>query len=370
MAGLAVLPTAAAASSGPDTSGATTAIGYLNQQREANGIPAFTTIDNSLASSWCPDESQEPVTENRVLAGSSEPLTFTAGSSPWTAAPLHQVLMYDPLARSAGWATMTDASFDGEGTMPYIACMGFGDEAPDPSQPTAYTFYSELGPDAVQPSIDVQGEGPYSPEQLVGISQGTPTGPQPIFYLLGMGRVRAVSWSLTDTATGAAVPDVSIVTSYQAQAAGDDPDYLWNNGVMITPVLTPATVYDGEAEFTGDGGSCLEETFAFATLQSDGSPAGVDVAPMHASSCSTSKRTALATAPRLPRARARWRRGVFVVKARLRRGERLSVVVHDRRVSSRRRVVRVHGRYARRLVVWVTRSGRSSAHEVVRVRRR
>lgn len=362
MAALGCLPVAAQASSGADTGGAAQAIGSLNQQRVANGIPAFTKTDNSLATSWCPDESQGSVTESRVLAGSSAPLGFTAGSSPWSAAPLHQILMYDPLARSAGWATMTNASLDGGETMPYIACMGFGDEASDPAMPTAYTFFSELGRGGVQPTLDVQGEGPFAPQQLAGISQGTPTGPQPIFYLLGIGRVRAVSWSLTDQGTGAAVSDVALVTSYQAQADGYDPTIMWNNAVMIPPVLAPGTVYDGSAEFTGAAGACVKESFSFATLQSDGSELGVSLPAPTTQSCSSSSVSK-------PRVKVRWAHHMFVAHSVLRRGERLILRAHGQLHATRRSTLRVRGRYAHTLEAWATRAGHRSARVLVRVKR-
>jgi hypothetical protein len=366
--GLACLPVAAQASTGPDTSGAAQAIDFLNHQRQANGIPAFTATDNSLVASWCPNEDQGPITESRVLAGGSDPVGFTAGSSPWSAAPLHQILMYDPLARSAGWATMTDAAFDGGEVMPYLECMGFGNEAADPSTPTAYTFFSELGPSAAQPSIDVDGEGPFAPQEVVGISQGTPTGPQPIFYVLGAGRVRAVSWSLTDQSTGETVPDVHLVDSYAAQAAGDDPSIMWNNAVMIPPVLEPGTVYDGQAKFTGDSGACLTETFSFATVRSDGSPLGVTVPAMSTRPCSSVKTVNTGGNLAPPHVHARWRRGLFVLRSVLASGERLVVRVHGRVRRTRRSTLRLHGRYSRTVVAWTTSGGHSSRHVRVRVR--
>ncbi len=364
---LACLPVAAQASTGPDTSGAAQAIGFLNHQRQANGIPAFSSTDNSLATSWCPNEDQGTITESRVLAGGSDPVAFTAGSSPWSAAPLHQILMYDPLARSAGWAAMTNAPFDGGEVVPYLECMGFGNEAADPSRPTAYTFFSELGPDAVQPSIDVQGEGPFAPQELAGISQGTPTGPQPIFYVLGVGQVKAVSWSLTDQSTGEAVPGVHLVDSHDAQAAGYDPTIMWNNAVMVPPVLQPGTRYDGTARFTGDSGACVQESFAFATLQSDGSPLGVTVPGMTSQSCSGSTSGSATPAP--ARVHAHWSHGVFVVRSGLRHGERLVVRAHGRLHRGHRATLRLRGRYARTVVAWATRRGHSSRHVRVRVRR-
>jgi hypothetical protein len=369
LAGLALagLPVPARASTAPDTSGAAQAIAFLNQQRQANGIPAFTRIDNALATSWCPNEDQAPIDESRVLAGGSEPATFTAGVSPWSTAPLHQILMYDPLARSAGWATMTNAPFDGGEVIPFLECMGFGNEAADPSRPAAYTFFSELGPAAVPPSIEVDGEGPFAPQELVGISQGTPTGPQPIFYVLGVGQVKAASWTLTEQSTGQAVAGVHLVDSYDAQAAGYDPTIMWNSAVMVPPVLQPGTEYDGTVRLTGDAGACVQESFAFATLQSDGSPLGVTVPRMTWQSCSEPASTGPLAAPL--RVRVRWSRGVFVVRSGLRHGERLVVRAHGRAHRSHRAILRLRGRYARTVVAWATRRGHSSSHVRIRVRR-
>lgn len=377
-AGLALVPAAAQAAG--DTSGANAAIWYLNQQREANGIPGFRSVDNSLATSWCPYEDQSPVTEARVLAGQSYPSSFTSSSSPWTAAPLHQVAMYDPLARSAGYATMQNASFDGGPTMPYIECMGFGNEADDPSTPAAYTFFSELGPNDVQPSITVDSEGPFAPQQIVGINQGVPTGPQPIFYLLDMGQVRADSWSLTDASTGQAVPNVQMVDSYKVQAAGYDPGLLWNNAVMVPPPLQAGNVYTGQAKFSGDDGSCLIEDFSFATLQSDGSSLGTHVPALSYHSCggggssssSSSSSTSHAARTthrrmRVPHVVAHWRHGKLIIKARLRHGQRLVVKAAGRYVVTRRHRVRLHTHYVSSVTVWVTKAGASSAHSVVQV---
>jgi hypothetical protein len=178
-----------------------------------------------------------------------------------------------------------------------------------------------------------------------------------------------VSWSLTDQSTGGAVPDVHLVDSYAAQAAGDDPSIMWNNAVMIPPVLQPGTVYDGQARFTGDSGACVAETFAFATLQSDGSPPGVTVPRMSARSCSTVKTVNRSSPLAAPHVHARWRHGRFVFRAALARGERLVVRVHGRVHRTRRPTLRVHGRYSRTVFAWVTRRGHSSRHVRVRVRR-
>lgn len=427
----AVLPAAARAdSTTPDTSGASAAIGFLNQQRVANGIPAIKTIDNSYATAWCPDEDNGPSggENSRVLAGSSDPEGFTATSSPWTDAPLHQAFLYDPLAQTAGYATLTNAPFDGGQPMPNIECMGLGNEASEPTTPTAYGFFAEAGPGQVPSTITVQGEGPFAPQQLVGIPEGTATGPQPILYTLGIGQVRATSWSLTDAATGATVPNVGLVTSYEAQAAGYDPYLLWNDSVLVPPPLQPGTVYDGQATFTGAGGVCVAETFSFATLLSDGSALGAQLAPLSAKPCpgthwagssnsagsgsssagsgkstgsgsstgsgkstgsgsstGSGKSTGSATSPGdlaigprhsalasrsgAVQVVAHWsRHSRLVIASSLPQGERLIIRQGHRTTTTRRRKLRLRWPYSPRITVWLTTaSGQRSQAAVIRV---
>lgn len=385
--GVAALPVSALADPSPDTSGSSAAIAMLNQQREANGIPAIANVNNSYASSWCPYEDTGPSDgdESRVLAGGYQLSTLTASSSPWSTAPVHQAIMYYPLVRTAGWAVVRNGAYDGGAVYPFAECMGFGDIAPEPATPEAYAFFSERGPSAV-PATDSVYEAPFEPQQFAGFAPGTPTGPEPILYVLGIGRIRATNWSLVDESTGAAVPGVGMVTSYQLQAAGYSPNYLWDDAILVPPALQQGTVYDGRATFTGDGGECLTETFSFATLRADGSSTGAKVAPVAAKPCGgTNSATANVAGHRASQPASRharrsqrakrtrvgltWSRAHgLVVTAQLLRHDRLFVKLGHRVASTRRGSLRLRWPYARTVVVWLRdASGTSSARVRMRV---
>jgi hypothetical protein len=227
------------------------AIAFLNEQRQANGIPSITTDDQRFASAWCPDEDNGPSGGEaaRILSGGAE--SWGPDVSPWDFAPLHQGVEYDPLLRTAGDVNVGD-----------IACMGLGGEEPAPTTPASYVYLGDEGPRNVPREIDVAGEGPFAPQQLIGIPQGTPTGPQPIFYVYGIGVVHAGTWSLS-TAAGAPVQGVKIVDSAAATTAGH-PGYFPERGWMIPPPLKPGTAYNGQVKWVGEQGE-LTQTFAFTT---------------------------------------------------------------------------------------------------------
>lgn len=394
---LALLPLGGArAASLASTGQAAAQIVQLNAQRRANGIPAITTVDNSLAATWCPDEGQVTApTFGAVLASDPTLETLTPSSSPWSDGPLHQAGMYYPLARAAGWAYVTDHT---AGLEPFQECMGFGDYATEPATPTVYAFFAEQGPGAVRPTITVSGEGPFAPQQLAGIAQGTATGPQPILYVLGAGRIKAVRWSLTDTTTGATVPNVHLVTSYDSVAHGYGAGYLGDDAVLIPPPLDTGTVYSGTATFTGQTGECIEETFAFATLRADGSRLGVHMAPLRAAPCPGTKwspdttwqatgasgSSASSVVGQIARAvgagssregaqtvAAAWStQAGLVVGVTLRSGQRLVVTEGGRRVTTAGRVTRLAWPYASTVTVWlIDAAGRSSLHVTIPVTR-
>lgn len=377
----------AAGATAPDSSAAQSVVALLNQQRAANGIPPITAINNSYASAWCPNEDNGPAggESMRVLAANWSPETFSADWSPWTNAPLHQWEMYYPRVQTAGWAVMQDAPFNAGAVYPYLECMGFGNLSSEPSTPKAYTYFAEQGPGAVPANITVDNEGPFAPQQLVGIAQGTATGPQPILYVLGVGAIHARSWSLRDAA-GTPVPNVQMVTSDQAKAAGYGA-FFWDGAMMIPPPLTPGTVYKGQATFTSDAGDCIAETFSFATLRADGSRTGASLTPTSVAPCpgttwgsagpsadSAAIPAAAAAVPsalQAPRAAASWspRRGL-VLRTTLRKGERLFVRQGKRTASTRRHSITLHWPYRNRVTVWTTAaSGRRSTAALVHVKR-
>lgn len=218
------------------------AIAYLNQQRAANGIPPIGQDIQSFAAAWCPNEDAGPSGGewDRDMSGALD--AWSATSSPWDNAPLHQFSIYGPLWTGAG-----DVNAGGE------ACMGMGDAAGEASSPTYYAWLSDDGPGSVPATETVEGEGPFAPQQAVGIPQGTATGPQPLLYALGLPGEsfnsfpetdpHALSWSLA-TAAGRPVTGVKFVDDSVSAAYGY-PGYIPGGGVMVPPPLTPGVTYDG-----------------------------------------------------------------------------------------------------------------------------
>ncbi len=184
---------------------------------------------------------------------------WSPNASPWDDAPMHQFSMYDPLFTAAG-----DVNAGG-------ACMGLGNPAPQPASPTFYAFLSDAGPGAVPAQETVEGEGPFAPQNAVGIPEGTPTGPQPLLYALGFpgeqlnpgDSVHAQSWSLS-TAAGARVPGVKMADE-KAVAAYGYPGYMAVGGVMVPPPLQPATTYRGRVVWQGPSGHTATQSFSFTT---------------------------------------------------------------------------------------------------------
>lgn len=233
------------------------AIALLNQQRAANGIPPVTD-NQSFAAAWCPDEEGGP-SGGELGRDLSSAAGWTATTSPWDNAPLHQQDLYNPLFTQAG-----DVNVGNSG------CFGAGAPAPQPSAPTFYDFISEKGNGAVPASETIYGEGPFAPQQAVGIRLGVATGPDILLYGLGFPQetlfagVHVTGWSLR-TAAGESVPDVRLVDAVTVAAYGY-PGYLAGDvGIMIPPVLRPATEYVGSAVWQGPSGATATQGFSFDT---------------------------------------------------------------------------------------------------------
>jgi hypothetical protein len=225
------------------------AIAVLNEQRAANGIPPVTTIEPAFAS-WCPNEGTGviPGEVGQISASGND---WGPDKSPWDFAPLHQGVEYDPLLMEAGDAYAAGTS-----------CMGLGGERATPETPATYAYLGDEGPRNVPHEIAVPAELPYSPQEIIGIPDGTRTGPQLLFFVYGLGVVHAGSWSLS-TAGGVPVPGVRMVDSAAAAAAGK-PGYFPNVGWMIPPRLQPGTAYNGSVSWVGTTGDTTQ-AFSFKT---------------------------------------------------------------------------------------------------------
>jgi hypothetical protein len=233
------------------------AIAFLNQQRQANGIPPITQTDQNFAAAWCPDEDNGP-SGGEITRDLSSSTNWSATTSPWDDAPLHQLSIYGPV-----WTTAGDVN-DG------VACMGLGNPAPQPANPTFYAWTSDQGPTKVPPTETVTGEGPFAPQQLVGIPQGQPTGPDILLYAVGLPgedfagpNPKATSWSLT-AANGTPVPNVNVVDDSVATSEGY-PGYIHDGGVMIPPPLAGAQTYNGTVAWQGPDGGMYTQQFSFTT---------------------------------------------------------------------------------------------------------
>jgi hypothetical protein len=251
LAGISSVPGRAGAAGPFEIQGAT-AVSFLNQQRLANGLPAVSD-DQAFATAWCPDEDNGPSGGELGRDLSTVVSGWSATSSPWDSAPLHQQDIYNPSYTQAG-----DSDAAGE------ACLGVGAPSPEPATPTFAAFFSDEGPLAVPATEVVEHEGPFAPQELVGVPQGRPTGGQLILYAEGMGpEVHPVSWRLTE-ANGTAVPHAKLADDAQASAAGY-PGYLAGVGVLIPPRLKPKTEYDLDVAWEEPGGPTATQALSFRT---------------------------------------------------------------------------------------------------------
>jgi hypothetical protein len=116
----------------------------------------------------------------------------------------------------------------------------------------------------VPTSETIFGEGPYAPQQLVGLALGKPTGGQIIVYGSGMGEeAEPVSVSLA-TVAGVPVGRVHLVAERQSAAAGYV-GYLQGVGIVIPPVLSAFTSYVLSVSWEGPAVGTVAQTVYFMT---------------------------------------------------------------------------------------------------------
>ena len=155
-----------------------------------------------------------------------------AEETPYSTAPLHQYVIYSPLATVAG-DVYTAAGID---------CMGVGEpelgSAISASPPSFYAFVNERGPRYAVAS-ELARELPRTPQQQLGEPASTRTGPQILLFAVGLGfSPKATSISLK-TGAGATVPDVKVAGQF-------------DGGVLVPPPLKPGTAYTLQIGWTGE----------------------------------------------------------------------------------------------------------------------
>jgi len=189
------------------------AVQFLNQQRAANQLPAEFAVDQERTTG-CKNHNhymslngglqhgEEPgrpgyTEEGATISNGGEVLAqggpdWSASTNPWDAAPLHQTILFHPSADSAGYA-------DSEG----FRCMRVHYVFQQAPATAFYAYTSNTGRVDVPPSVTVQGEGPYAPQEAVGIAQGVTTGPNILLFVDGFGSTNhATSFSVTGPGGG------------------------------------------------------------------------------------------------------------------------------------------------------------------------
>ncbi len=215
------------AAGAPSSEGAQV-IAIVNAQRAANGIPSITTIEQGYASYWCPNEDGPFQTgeAGRVWAPDN---AWSSGATPYSTAPLHQQVIYSPLATIAG-----DVSVKGQD------CMGVGEPGLEASlaasTPTFYAFVNERGPQHAVTS-ELADELPTTPQQEVGFPANHRTGPQIILWAEGMGIAPKPTLVSLDSASGAPVAGARLA-----------PGFL--DVILVPPILRPRTTYRLQVKWT------------------------------------------------------------------------------------------------------------------------
>jgi hypothetical protein len=274
------------------------AIGYLNAQRAANGIPG-DLINDAPLSEGCEQltnlyqfkpgqyphrelESQPGYTAAGAEAASSDqggpPGDWSATANPWQDAPLHLESLFDPGATTA-WYGETHGKW-GTGR----TCMGTARGRSFASP----TFFSVPGDktSGTDPS-EVAAEEPFTPGMAVGIPSGTETGPTILMWAEGTDAILQGA-SLRD-AHGAPVP-VRVVTA-STPAPMTPPGWPpWTGGVggnfvIPTAPLSFASQYSLTAVWSDSAGRTLSQNVSFETAVSARAVQEREVGDVHCQPC-------------------------------------------------------------------------------------
>jgi hypothetical protein len=272
---LAALALALAGAAPAAATNADEAVQFLNQQRAANSIPGNITVDDYL-NKGCKNHNnymeqnglqhgEDPGKPGYTAEGDDynnigEVLTqgivgWTASTNPWDGAPLHQTILFDPKISTAG--------YDEDGQ---FACMRLHSEFVQRPTPTFYAYTGNTGRTDVPTRVTVNGEGPYAPQQAVGIDQGVPTGPQILFFTDQFGAANhATSFSLKGPGGGDVEAKLVDSTTQPPPGQSYKPFYSGGDLIPVHP-LDPFTTYDVSVTWHDDNtGVETPQTLSFKT---------------------------------------------------------------------------------------------------------
>lgn len=247
----------------PASSGAVSSadiLQMLNAQRQASGIPG-DIVENTDWSSKCylhnrydgqnatlthtEDPSNPWYTPGGAWAGANSVLSYGsdwAYANPFETAPIHLSQLLAPYLATMG----ADQSVYQQPypNTPYVCATTWpGYTRANPASSQTYT-YPRSGATGV-PYRETAAEGPFTPGEVVGLPQGTSTGPY--LYLFAMGSFGQQNGQLTTASlTGPqGALEVRTVDNTTSQVGG----YLPRPSGMIIPVspLNPGTTYQASA---------------------------------------------------------------------------------------------------------------------------
>jgi hypothetical protein len=277
--GLIALLALAGAATAAAPAGPAQMISWLNAQREANGIPGGIT-ENPYYSEGCrlhevymktndyfghpEDSSKEAYTAQGNDAGTNSVLASGSlwnGQNPWETAPIHLAQMLAPsLVTMGAWQ---QNNFVCASTWP-----GYDRQAPAdnavlsyPGDGTTGIYYSEQA-----------AESPFVPGDLVGLPQGTTTGPHLYVYVWGPW---TKEWrGVRVAAASLAGPDGQ---SLEVRTVDRDSDkigpYLPPGSAILIPVapLKPATTYRASVTMSYRG-QTVSHDWSFTTMEAPKPP--------------------------------------------------------------------------------------------------
>ncbi|MGB7160163.1 MAG: hypothetical protein WBD40_19000 [Tepidisphaeraceae bacterium] len=241
----------------------------LNAERAANGIPAGIversdwSLACEMADSYFAENGQthffDPskagytpqgawAASNSVLGGAWFIDGYSNDADPYLGAPYHHMQLLSP------WLAETGGSPGCQTTWP-------GYTRPAPATPQLFTFPGDGVRDVR--FEEKAAESPYVPGDLVGLPEGTTTGPH--LYVMPFGDERPGRLAGASLTGPNGPVDIRTVDGYSGQQVASDP------GAFIIPVkpLRPNTTYAASAAYVDGAGVRMDRAWQFRTAGLD-----------------------------------------------------------------------------------------------------